>query len=170
VDDSVFHAMLWSQFGAAILMLENAILGCPDELWAARSRARPFWRLAYHSLFFLDLYLSDTPSGFAPPPPFTLSELSPGSETPETPYSKTDLRGYLDHGRRKCRAAIEALTAEKLLRPCGFRWVGVNVAELFLYNMRHVQHHAAQLNLILREKTDSAPSWVFKAERDTKGA
>jgi uncharacterized damage-inducible protein DinB len=37
-------------------------------------------------------------------------------------------------------------------------------AELLLYNMRHVQHHAAQLNLILRQKTESAPGWVARAK------
>jgi hypothetical protein len=32
--------------------------------------------------------------------------------------------------------------------------------ELFLYNLRHLQHHTAQLNLLLRQRTDSAPRWV----------
>jgi len=39
----------------------------------------------------------------------------------------------------------------------------LSFAELLLYNMRHVQHHAAQLNLILRQKVDSAPGWVAQA-------
>jgi hypothetical protein len=30
--------------------------------------------------------------------------------------------------------------------------------------MRHVQHHAGQLNLILRQKIDSAPRWVKKTK------
>jgi hypothetical protein len=38
----------------------------------------------------------------------------------------------------------------------------VNGAELLLYNMRHVQHHVAQLNLLLRQTVDSAPAWVAK--------
>lgn len=33
-------------------------------------------------------------------------------------------------------------------------------AELLLYRMRHVQHHVAQLNLLLRQSVDSAPAWV----------
>jgi hypothetical protein len=36
-------------------------------------------------------------------------------------------------------------------------------AELLLYNMRHVQHGAAKLNLILRQRTGSAPPWVARA-------
>jgi uncharacterized damage-inducible protein DinB len=41
----------------------------------------------------------------------------------------------------------------------------MSVAELYLYNMRHVQHHTAQLNLILRQRTSMAsPRWVSKAK------
>ena len=29
-------------------------------------------------------------------------------------------------------------------------------------NLRHVQHHTAQLNLLLRQRTDSAPRWVSR--------
>jgi hypothetical protein len=39
------------------------------------------------------------------------------------------------------------------------------VGELVLYNLRHVQHHAAQLNLILRQVVDAAPGWVSKRAR-----
>jgi len=41
----------------------------------------------------------------------------------------------------------------------------LSVAELLLDNMRHVQHHAAQLNLVLRQKTGSAPKWVTASRR-----
>jgi len=37
------------------------------------------------------------------------------------------------------------------------------VEEILLYNMRHVQHHAAQLNQLLRQEIDQAPDWVFQA-------
>ncbi len=33
-----------------------------------------------------------------------------------------------------------------------------------MYNMRHVQEHAAQLNLILGQKIASAPGWVTRAK------
>lgn len=40
--------------------------------------------------------------------------------------------------------------------------------ELLLYNMRHVQHHAAQLNMLLRERTNSAPNWLSKGGQKIK--
>ncbi len=55
--DAKSNSALWAQFGGSIDMLENAIRACPDTLWGAAERP-PFWYLAYHTLFFLDLYLS----------------------------------------------------------------------------------------------------------------
>ncbi len=36
--------------------------------------------------------------------------------------------------------------------------------EQLLYNMRHVQGHAAQLNLLLGQKGVSSPDWVTMAK------
>jgi len=37
----------------------------------------------------------------------------------------------------------------------------LNELEFLLYKMRHVQHHTAQLNLLIRQATNSdAPRWV----------
>ena len=63
--DATSRDSLHGQFGAAIDMLENAIRACPDELWSDRDRQPEFWYLAYHTLFFLDLYLADATEGFA---------------------------------------------------------------------------------------------------------
>jgi uncharacterized damage-inducible protein DinB len=61
------------------------------------------------------------------------------------------------------------MTEEKANRRCGFEWLDLSVAETLLYNMRHVQHHAGQLNLILRQKIDSAPRWVRKTTTTLTG-
>jgi hypothetical protein len=143
-------------------MLENALLACPDHLWSDRSRRPEYWYLVFHTLFWLDLYLSDALEGFAPPAPFTLVELDPAGLLPERPYTKEELQAYLRHGRRKCRQAIAALTDEKADERRSIGSIEGSVAEVLLYNMRHVQHHAAQLNLLLRQSIDSAPGWVAK--------
>jgi len=162
--DAASKAIVWQQFGAAIDMLENALLACPEELWGDRTRKPEYWYLVYHTLFFLDFYLSDSAEGFAPPAPFTLTELDPAGVLPERVYTKDELQRYLAHGRRKCRATIEALTEEGALQRRRFGSVDGSVSELLLYNMRHVQHHAAQLNLILRQTIDSAPRWVGRTK------
>ena len=161
-----WKAIIWRQFGAAIDILENAIKECPVSTWGDRPGFHEFWYIAYHTLFFLDYYLSELSEGFAPPAPFTLSELNPAGALPERVYTKNELLSYLEYGRQKLRVSISALTGEKAHKRCGFERPEVAVAELYLYNMRHVQHHAAQLNLILRQRTDSAPRWVAKTKSE----
>jgi uncharacterized damage-inducible protein DinB len=122
-----------------------------------------FWYVAYHTLFFLDFYLSDSTEEFTPPAPFALDELDPAGLLPERPYTKEELQTYLDHCRKKSQTTIEALTEEKALERRNFASFDGCVAEFLLSQMRHVQHHAAQLNLLLRQTIDSAPRWVRRA-------
>jgi hypothetical protein len=153
----------WQQFGAAIDMLQNAICACPDSVWCDRTQKPEFWYLVYHTLFFLDYYLSESAAGFAPPAPFTLSELDPAGVMPDRAYSQAELLAYLKHGRDKARRRMAAMTEQETFQDSGFAGRDMSVAELLIYNMRHVQYHAAQLNLILRQTTRSAPGWVSRA-------
>ena len=162
--ESFWKDILWAQTGAAIDMLENAIIACPEEIWSDRSRQPEFWYIAYHTIFFLDCYLSESLAGFAPPEPYNLDELDPTGILPERVYTKDELLSYLNHGREKCRAVIEGLTDETARQPSGIDWLrSITFAEVILITLRHLQHHAAQLNLILRQTTDSAPRWVGRA-------
>ena len=89
--------ILWHQFGAAIETLQNALTACPDELWRARlwQVSKPefgeFWYIAYHAIFWLDYYCSESADGFTVPPPFTLSELEMDAVLPERVYTRQEL-------------------------------------------------------------------------------
>jgi hypothetical protein len=154
---------LWKQFGAALDMLENAINRCPEELWDTELK---FWYNAYHCLFYLDYYLTSEPEKFSPPAPYGFSEFDPDGAMPERTYSKKELLGYLQYGREKCHFLISSLNPELAAR----RWVNeyknFSIFEVLLYNLRHVQHHAAQLNLLLRQNIDDAPRWVSQTKID----
>src|ERR1700687_1774626 len=123
-----WRAIIWQQFGAAIDMLDYELRACHDELWYDRLWVNPsyrpeysqFWYRVYHTLFWLDLYLSGAVEGFAPPAPFKLNESGGGALLPEEPYTKDELQAYLDYGREKCQATIEALTDETAQRRCRF--------------------------------------------------
>lgn len=155
---------VWGQLGAAIDSLELAIDACPDEIWGDRSRNPEYWYLVFHTLFFLDYYLSDSYEGFHPPAPFNLDELDPAGILPDRVYTKAELRAYLEHGRAKCRRVMETLTEEKAREPRKYGSLEGSLGEGLLYSMRHVQHHTAQLNLILRQTIDSAPRWVSRTK------
>ena len=172
--DSIFKSALDQQFSATIDMLDNVLQACPEELWCVRlwddqyiPASSEFWYIIYHTLFWLDLYLSGSVEGFVPPAPFNLDELNPEGIIPAEPYTKKELQTYLEHTRKKCHQTIETLTDEKAHQLCSFPWGEVSFTGLLLDNMRHVQEHVAQLNMILGQKINWSPRWVTNANKTT---
>ena len=162
--DISLKTSVWEQFGAAIDMLDDAINLCPDHLWTAAlwkdpddARYGQFWFIAYHTLFWLDLYLTGDYEGFRPPAPFIRGKL------PEEPYTKEQVLTYLKQCRQKCQATIEGLMDEKANQLCKFNWIEASFLEMLLYTMRHVQEHAAQLSLILGQHEITGMDWIPQA-------
>jgi len=79
-----------------------------------------------------------------------------------------EMQPYLGHCRRKAHVRIQTMSDEEAGARCGFECRDMSFAELIVTCLRHVQHHTGQLNLLLRQHTDSAPRWVFRAD-DAKG-
>jgi hypothetical protein len=156
--------VLWSQFGAAIDAVEAAINACPEHVWGRRWLKPEFWYTAYHTLFWLDYYLSDSPEGFVPPAPYNLDEMDPRGLLPDRVYAKAEMLEYLEHDRAKARARIAGLTEDEMRRIWPHPRMKFSVLEFLLYTMRHTQHHAAQLNMHLRQQIDDAPRWVSQAK------
>lgn len=158
---------IWQQFGASIDTLDDALKLCPDSLWTLAlwddeedARYGQFWFIAYHTLFWLDLFLTGSAQGFSPPAPFIRGAL------PEKPYTKAEINIYLKQCRRKCQSVIEGLSDEQAYQICTFNWMEPTFVELQLYSMRHVQEHAAQLNLALGQQGITGQDWVAKAREE----
>jgi len=174
---SNFQNILWKQFGAAIDMLANAIKHCPEEY--LKNGSKQFY-IAYHTILFLDYYLTIPPTEFVSQLPFTIMpqekipEESIDDIMPDRIYTKTELLDYLQSAKDKCRRLLANLSEENFEE----RWItepddlaapltmNYSVLEILLYNLRHVQHHAAQLNLILRRDSKTVPDWVSQADED----
>jgi len=162
---------LWGQFGAAIDFLKISIDACPDDLWHEPLWQPPedapefaqFWYVAFHTLFWLDLYLTGAEEGFEPPAPFSLIEMEADAPPPEPAYTRAQLMDYLTACREKTHTAIMALTEETATRRCEFGWGTCTYLELMMYNMRHVHGHASQLNMLLGQHGVAVRSWVAQA-------
>ena len=167
--DSNLKTSLWNQYGAGIDTLGDAIGLCPDALWTAvvwpddeDVRYGQFWFIAYHTLFWLDLFLTGSSDGFAPPPPFIRGAL------PDQPYPKDTVRAYLSECREKCRSTIEGLTDVRAQERCPFLWMEPTYLELQLYCLRHIMEHAGQLGYFLGHNDIAGIDWVSRA-RDGDG-
>ncbi|MEZ5308579.1 MAG: DinB family protein [Pyrinomonadaceae bacterium] len=151
-------ALLSGQFLASIAMLRNPIELFPSENW---SDEKPYWYFAYHCLFFTDFYLTKFVKDFDPP--FGFGEFE--EVYPDPRPTRTELLGYAEAMMKKCTERMSALEEEL---DSGFVWINKSgthrfpILELHLYNMRHVQHHAAHLNLLLRQDGVEPPDWVSR--------
>jgi len=157
-----------SQYGAALAMLRGCLDRADGSAWVAPSGRRPFWHVAYHTMFITDLYLSESADAFRPQPfhranydLLSVPVWAPERKlTAEEPYEPAVLAGYVDTLTAKMRAAVGAETEATLAGPSGFDWLPFTRLELHLYSTRHVQHHAGQLASTLRRLSDTGVPWV----------
>lgn len=162
---------IWQHFGASIDALQDAIKLCPEELMLQQKRV---FYIMYHTLVFLDYYITIPPHEFNPVLPYSFAntEELPAEAIddlmPDKQYSKEELLSYLQVSRSKAKLLIHDLTEEKIIHQ-RFREnfetdaMDYSIIAIILYNMRHVQHHTAQLNLMLRQHINQSSNWVFKA-------
>jgi hypothetical protein len=152
------------QFEASLAMLNQCLEACPPEHWEGNIANGTFRWVAYHALFFTDLYLS--PSNEA----FELRELNEHGGDERQPVAcvglaKEDALTYVQICLQKMRDAIAAETAESLAGPSGFSWYKISRGEMHLVDIRHIQHHTGQLSAYLRRvdersKDREALRWI----------
>jgi DinB superfamily len=170
---------VWWQFGAAIDMFDNTLAACPDELWTGRlwnveegpdvpPRYGEFWTIATHAIRWLERYLLGVPEDeFGSLETSTTLTPFPAGNAPQTKPIVRDCLGQL---RERCRVTLMELTDEQAQRSITvYDWIAtepITVVELQLYNMRHVQEHAAQLAMFLGQHgvPDEKLDWVARAD------
>jgi len=153
---------LTTQYEATLWMLRDCIKKCPESHWNKPIAKYPFWQVAYHSLCFVDLYLSAKHSDWKPQAihPKGVKELS--DEYPSRRFEKAELLEYTDYCRDKALKQIPLETPRSLARPTTVPWYKVNRLELHMINLRHAQHHVGQLSAHLR-KAKKSPKWSGNA-------
>ncbi len=154
-----------SQYHAALEMLRQAIVKCPDALWDAQEHTNRFWHVAYHALFYTHLYLQPTEEHFTPwvkhreehhclgrlPwPPHTKPEIG-------EPYSREEILEYDELCREQVEEQVAAMDLEA---PSGFYWLPFGKLELQFYNIRHIQQHTGELCERLGATGEIEVEWV----------
>jgi hypothetical protein len=167
-----FKQLTGNQFDAALCMLGFCVEQCPDVLWECRIANLRFCQVAFHALFFADYYLGQSDEHSFRRQRFHLdnSQIFRDYEELEDRvqvllYDKDAIRAYVRHCRNKAAQAIAAETAESLRAPCGFARKALSRAELYVLNIRHIQHHVAQLSMRLRLDAQESTPWVASGWR-----
>jgi hypothetical protein len=166
--------LLAHQYDASLSMLKLAIDRCPNASWNECVANWRFCQTAFHVVFFADVYLQPSDDLDAlKRQPFHLeheADFRDYEELEDRPqvllYKKAFVLSYLQNVRRKAQETIASESAEVLAGPSGFRRRKCSRAELHVYNIRHIQHHAAQLSLRLRLDVQVDIPWVGHAWKD----
>jgi DinB superfamily len=144
-----FKQILTAQFEAALSMLRYAIAACPPEHFEGKIASGSFRWVAYHTLFYVDFYLSTSEETFE------RRELHQrgGDERGDAlnnGLDQVESLAFLDLCHQKMLTAIAAETSESLQGPSGFPWYEITRGEFHLNNIRHIQHHTGALYAYLR--------------------
>jgi hypothetical protein len=159
-------AALKTQYHAALAMLKQAIDACPNDLWADDKQAIPFWRVAYHTLFYTHLYLQPDEQAFHPweqhrdEHQFLANVPWDPNRQPNIgiPYTRTQILEYW----RLCDAMIDAAVDQLDLdaQECGFSWYKLPKLDHQINNIRHIQHHTAILSARIRSACGITINWI----------
>ena len=154
------------QLKAALNTLGQVIGTCPDAEWQKEHGDAPFSQVVFHALFYADFYLGrdslplkDQPFHQTHQETFAdYEELE--DRKPVRLYKKEFCRDYLAHCLAKVDAMLEAETMKSLMDESGIDFRHCTRMELFIYNERHIQHHAAQLGLRIQQVTGEELKWL----------
>ena len=152
--DAVYHAALTNQFEAALCMLNQCIAACPPEHWEEKIASGTFRWVAYHTLFYVDLYLSPSEGAFQRRE-FHRAAATNGASASTTASSRAKHWPTSKSVAKRCSPPLPTETSESLAGPSGFSWYPISRGELHINNIRHIQHHTGALYAYLRRVDES---------------
>lgn len=157
-----------SQYRAALNMLSDVISKVPENLWnsAEHTDTNKTWRLLYHTLWSTRYYLNEKAVD-----ELFWSRAIPGAESLggswEDPAAIVEVKGFntpeellsfLDDIKADLQKSVESLPLEA---PSGFEWYPYSRFELHINNIRHIQHHTAQIIERLKHNGLSNFPWAI---------
>ena len=165
VGADILRSVLKHQYHAALATLKDTIDACPEDLWTDDGPANPFWRMAYHALFYTHLYLEEREETFRPWSGHARGANGFGpalderddTHVPLRPYRKADVLSYWSQVDGMVDGAVDGLDLHRT--DSGFDWYPMSKLEHQIVNIRHVQHHAAQLADRLRNQAGLGTRW-----------
>jgi hypothetical protein len=178
--ESTIRIVLWRNFSGATDMLHSILMICPDSYWAAH---RKFYYLTYHTVVFLDYYVSFPVKEFQPVLPYHLTDQADwpadaiDDVLPAQAYTRENIANAIRLIQGNAQRLI-CLTPSELLDS---RWIqpeeiplhglcptvveNYSIWEILFYNLRHLQHHIGQLNLLLRQEMNLSAEWITYGDR-----
>jgi hypothetical protein len=137
------------QYHSTLAMLTSAIEGCPEERWSAEFAGAPFWREAYHALFWMHNFLGPKDKTFHFHP-FGVDIDPRLFAPPNNTCERAEALEYAAQTETYINEVFGALTPDELgetdlYDETDFR----SVYHRLMYGLRHAQHHIGKLTAYL---------------------
>ena len=166
------NTILLHQFQAAMCTLDQCIATCPEGEWSAPHPDSPFSQVLFHVLLFTDIYLGrgeeavKTQSFHLENKAMFRDYEELEDRKPVEVYSREGIAGYFAFCLQKGEIEIGKESPESLYGESGFDYRKFSRLELYIYSIRHIQHHAAQLGLRIQLSTGKELQWVGSGWKD----
>jgi len=142
---------LESQYRASLRMLREAVQKCPADEWNSRRDRDRTWKRALHAMYYAHKYVQVKAGDF------TLWN-GHSKENRGVPISKNELLEYASF--------VEGQIAD-CLRRCDMRaasgfgeYPEASKLEMHIINIRHIQHHAAELYERIGSRRSRGFRWI----------
>lgn len=158
----LINQMLLGQYEASLSMLKEAVASCPAEHWEIKIANQPARFVAFHTLYWADIYLSKNDKAFESHEfvmegrglPF--GQPFPAGKVPRGLAQPRSLK-YADYCIAKARAVMAGESEADLAGDNGFGQ-RFSRAEMHIYNIRHIQHHTGALAAHIRRLAPEFPN------------
>jgi hypothetical protein len=154
---------LASQYEIALTMLKGVVEETDEDIWLHTDEVKEAaGHIAYHVVYYTNIYCSPSEEavkrwekqsneghvlGPTPWPPHERF-------VPTQSYTKADIIEFIDFVLGVIPGYLEHLEPEE---PCWPHWYKLNQFEFHLNNLRHIQHHMAQL---IERNGGSSVGWI----------
>lgn len=158
VDTGLIKSLLLSQYRASLKMLNKAITICSPDLWESTAYRNLTWKIAYHTLYFTDLYLYQHLDQWKAWEKHLPGTQNLGESTHEKIYSRDESLEFLRYIDDRIEAALHDLDISVV--DSGFYWYKIPKLEHQFVNLKHLHHHLGQLQDRIRNHQDVGIDWV----------
>lgn len=144
------------QYGAALKMLEESIIQCPDELWQDTNGEKIISHICCHVLYWVDRYLSKNKNEELKFKPHL--EIKHQKDE-KWVYSKQELLDYLMFVRKKANDSFKTLTIDYLVTDSVYDFHGSTILSSLMYDLRHIMLHVGALHVRLNKFVQEPLDW-----------
>jgi len=147
-------------YTSTLAMYESVLKNCTDEIWWKEFPGAPFWREAYHAIFWMHTHLGRKEKEFLFHP--FGPDIDPRLFTPpNNTCTLAEARSFAARTRVHMDEVFDTMTLDELAGRDDYNEQRFRcVFHRLMYGLRHVQHHVGKLAACLDAEGVTVDHWA----------